>query len=103
MPAPPDPDRPARRRLPRHTKIFFGLVFGLLFGLFVHEVAGDAPWVDWVVDNVAYPIGQIFLRLIFMIVVPLVLSSPTSSAMRRRRSRTRSSRAESRSPSGSAS
>src|SRR5688572_28168101 len=75
MPVPPDPPSPARRRLPRHTKIFFGLLFGLLFGLFVHEVAGDAPWVDWVVDNVANPIGQLFLRLIFMIVVPLVFSS----------------------------
>src|SRR5688572_21596561 len=63
------------RRLPRHTKILFGLVFGLVVGLLVHETAGDAPWVEWVVTNVAYPIGQIFLRLIFMIVVPLVFSS----------------------------
>jgi len=68
------PDR-SRRRLPRHTKILFGLIFGLVAGLLVHEAAGDAPWVDWVVDNVAYPVGQIFLRLIFMIVVPLVFSS----------------------------
>jgi DAACS family dicarboxylate/amino acid:cation (Na+ or H+) symporter len=67
--------RSGRRRLARHTKIFFGLVFGLVVGLLVHETAGDAPWVGWVVDNVAYPIGQIFLRLIFMIVVPLVFSS----------------------------
>jgi DAACS family dicarboxylate/amino acid:cation (Na+ or H+) symporter len=75
MPDATSKSRPARRRLPRHTRIFFGLLFGLLMGLFVHEVAGDAPWVDWVVDNVAYPVGQIFLRLIFMIVVPLVFSS----------------------------
>nr|MDQ5872962.1 cation:dicarboxylase symporter family transporter [Acidobacteriota bacterium] len=75
MPDPTRAPRSPRRRLPRHTKIFFGLLFGLLVGLFVHEVAGDAPWVDWVVDNVAYPVGQIFLRLIFMIVVPLVFSS----------------------------
>jgi DAACS family dicarboxylate/amino acid:cation (Na+ or H+) symporter len=38
-------------------------------------MAGDAPWVLWTVANVAYPLGQIFLRLIFMIVVPLVFSS----------------------------
>ncbi|MGH9391587.1 MAG: dicarboxylate/amino acid:cation symporter, partial [Vicinamibacteria bacterium] len=67
--------RSDRRRLPRHTKILFGLIFGLVAGLLVHEAAGDAPWVDRVVDNVAYPVGQIFLRLIFMIVVPLVFSS----------------------------
>ena len=65
----------ARRPLPRHTKIFFGLIFGLVLGLLVHEMAGDAPWVLWTVSNVAYPLGQVFLRLIFMIVVPLVFSS----------------------------
>jgi DAACS family dicarboxylate/amino acid:cation (Na+ or H+) symporter len=70
-------DTPARRRkgLPRHTKILFGLLFGLVAGLLVHATAGEAPWVEWAVRNVAYPIGQIFLRLIFMIVVPLVFSS----------------------------
>src|SRR6266540_4374334 len=72
---PPSPSRRERRRLPRHTKIFFGLILGLVGGLFVHEVAGEAPWVNWVVDNVAYPVGQLFLRLIFMVVVPLVFSS----------------------------
>lgn len=71
-----DPDAsPGRRRLPRHTKIFFGLIFGLIAGLVLHETAGEAPWVLWTVANVAYPLGQIFLRLIFMIVVPLVFSS----------------------------
>src|SRR4029453_10617145 len=63
------------RRYPLHTKIFFGLIFGLVVGLLVHEIAGDAPWVLWTVKNIAYPLGQIFLRLIFMIVVPLVFSS----------------------------
>ncbi|HEV8611196.1 MAG TPA: dicarboxylate/amino acid:cation symporter [Thermoanaerobaculia bacterium] len=67
--------RSGRRPLPRHTKIFFGLIFGLVLGLLVHEIAGDAPWVLWSVTNVAYPLGQVFLRLIFMIVVPLVFSS----------------------------
>src|SRR5512141_176164 len=67
--------RAGRRPLPRHTKIFFGLILGLVLGLLVHEMAGDAPWVLWTVANVAYPLGQIFLRLIFMIVVPLVFSS----------------------------
>jgi DAACS family dicarboxylate/amino acid:cation (Na+ or H+) symporter len=69
------PPRAGRPPLPRHTKILFGLIFGLVAGLLVHEMAGDAPWVLWTVANVAYPVGQIFLRLIFMIVVPLVFSS----------------------------
>src|SRR5262249_9134094 len=65
----PKPTRPGRKGLPRHTKILFGLIFGLASGLVVYETAGAAPWVEWLVRNVAYPIGQIFLRLIFMIVV----------------------------------
>ena len=68
------PRRP-RRRLPRHTRILFGLLFGIVVGLTAHAVGADAPWVDWSVRNVAYPLGQLFLRLIFMIVVPLVFSS----------------------------
>lgn len=70
-----NPKRRRYRELPRHTRILFGLVFGIVLGLLVHGVAPGAPWVEWTVANVAYPIGQIFLRLIFMIVVPLVFSS----------------------------
>src|SRR6266508_2863391 len=47
---PPSPSRRERRRLPRHTKIFFGLILGLVGGLFVHEVAGEAAWVNGVVE-----------------------------------------------------
>jgi len=64
-----------RRGLPRHTKILFGLVFGIVLGLTVYAIAPGAAWVESLVRNVAYPLGQIFLRLIFMIVVPLVFSS----------------------------
>jgi DAACS family dicarboxylate/amino acid:cation (Na+ or H+) symporter len=63
------------RGLPRHTRILFGLLFGLVAGLTAHAVGADASWVDWSVRNVANPLGQLFLRLIFMIVVPLVFSS----------------------------
>lgn len=71
----PVPPRSHARRMPRHTKILLGLVVGLAGGLLVHAFAGGQPWVEAVVRNVAYPVGQIFLRLIFMIVVPLVFSS----------------------------
>jgi DAACS family dicarboxylate/amino acid:cation (Na+ or H+) symporter len=75
----PDHDRtptpPSRKKLPRHTQILIGLVVGLVSGLILYETVGPAPWVEWLVRNVAYPIGQLFLRLIFMIVVPLVFSS----------------------------
>jgi len=67
--------RTARKGLPRHSKILFGLLLGIVLGLLANSIGGGAPWVDWSVKNVAYPLGQLFLRLIFMIVVPLVFSS----------------------------
>src|ERR671920_2069206 len=33
------------------------------------------PNVEWVIENITGPIGQLFLRLLLMIVVPLVFSS----------------------------
>ncbi|HXI64466.1 MAG TPA: dicarboxylate/amino acid:cation symporter [Gemmatimonadales bacterium] len=58
-----------------HTKIFIGLLAGGLSGLAVNVWAGGAPWVGWVNTNVAGPVGQIFLRILFMTVVPLVFTS----------------------------
>jgi len=38
-------------------------------------LGADNPELKWTVDNVATPIGKIFLNLIFMIVVPLLFSA----------------------------
>jgi DAACS family dicarboxylate/amino acid:cation (Na+ or H+) symporter len=58
-----------------HTKIFIGLLAGGLSGLAVNVWAGGAAWVGWVNTNVAGPMGQVFLRILFMTVVPLVFTS----------------------------
>ena len=58
-----------------HTKIFIGLLAGGLSGLAVNVWAGGAAWVGWVNTNVAGPVGQVFLRILFMTVVPLVFTS----------------------------
>ena len=55
--------------------MLIGLVAGLTAGLLAHFLAPGAAWVDWVATNVANPIGQIFLRLLFMLVIPLILSA----------------------------
>lgn len=55
-----------KKSLPLHTQIFIGLFIGLLAGLAVNFFAPQSETVKWVASNVAYPIGQIFLRLIFM-------------------------------------
>lgn len=68
-------------RLPLHWQMAVGLVVGALSGLAARVVcppgadgAAD-PRLAWVVHHVAEPLGQVFLRLIFMIVLPLVFSA----------------------------
>ena len=59
-----------------HTRILIGLVVGAGAGLLVNAlVGGDNSRVAWIISNITEPIGQLFLRLLLMIVVPLVFSS----------------------------
>jgi DAACS family dicarboxylate/amino acid:cation (Na+ or H+) symporter len=68
------PDRPKGMAL--HTRILIGLLVGVVAGVTVNAlVGGDNPRVTWVVTNITEPVGQLFLRLLLMIVVPLVFSS----------------------------
>lgn len=68
-------------RFPLHWQIAVGLVVGASAGLaakvlYPPGADGSAdPRLAWAVRNVAEPLGQIFLRLIFMIVLPLVFSA----------------------------
>src|SRR6266545_4740519 len=68
------PDKP--KGLALHNRILIGLAVGVIAGVSVnYAFGGDHPRVAWVIDNVTQPIGQLFLRLLLMIVVPLVFSS----------------------------
>ncbi|HEX8476592.1 MAG TPA: dicarboxylate/amino acid:cation symporter [Pyrinomonadaceae bacterium] len=68
------PDRP--KGMPLHTRILIGLVFGVVAGVAVNQLlGGEDPRVVWFISNITEPIGQLFLRLLLMIVVPLVFSS----------------------------
>ena len=60
---------------PLHLKIFAGLLVGAVAGGVANRLWRGAPALDWVVDHVAQPVGQVFLRLLFMVVVPLVFTS----------------------------
>jgi len=64
-----------KKKLPLHTKILFGLLFGLTSGLIVNALYPANQNVQWFVSNIAYPAGQIFLRMIFMIVIPLIFTA----------------------------
>lgn len=68
------PDKPKGMAL--HTKILIGLLVGVLGGLGVNwTLGGSNPNVVWFVENFTRPIGQLFLNLLLMIVVPLVFAS----------------------------
>ncbi|QNN65944.1 dicarboxylate/amino acid:cation symporter [Sphingomonas rhizophila] len=56
-------------------KMLIGFVVGLVLGLIAFSTQRDAAWVEFVTTYVTQPIGQIFLRLLFMLVIPLLFSA----------------------------
>ncbi len=65
-----------RRRMPLHWKMAIGFGLGLLLGLVAHYGAGaDAAWVQMLTRYVTQPAGTLFLKLIFMLVLPLLFSA----------------------------
>jgi DAACS family dicarboxylate/amino acid:cation (Na+ or H+) symporter len=52
-----------------------GFLIGLVSGLVVYTAAQGAPWVEFVTTYITQPIGQVFLRLLFMLVIPLLFSA----------------------------
>ena len=93
----------APRGLPLHTKILIGLIVGVVLGLIAHSIGScekglerdldsngkiegyeyyvsdtnSNEVVGWLDDLIYWvePIGKIFLRLMFMVVVPMVFSA----------------------------
>ncbi|HEY0012441.1 MAG TPA: dicarboxylate/amino acid:cation symporter [Allosphingosinicella sp.] len=64
-----------KRGMSLQMKMLIGFVVGLSAGLIVNMTQSDAPWVDTVTTYVTGPIGEIFLRLLFMLVIPLLFSA----------------------------
>jgi DAACS family dicarboxylate/amino acid:cation (Na+ or H+) symporter len=63
------------RRVSLQMKMLIGFIVGLALGLFAHMTSPGAPWVEAITTYVTGPIGQIFLRLLFMLVIPLLFSA----------------------------
>ncbi len=62
--------------IPLHVKILAGLVLGGVAGLVARAaLGGDSPALKGFIDDVAKPAGDVFLALLFMIVVPLIFSA----------------------------
>src|SRR5690606_39393588 len=86
-----------RNKMPLHWKMAIGFIAGLLLGVLVYSsglaewgiyaadnplcssIAGApwqcTPWVSLFIEYVTDPVGQLFLRLIFMLVIPLLFSA----------------------------
>jgi Na+/H+-dicarboxylate symporter len=56
-------------------RILIGFILGLVGGIAVYTFAPGASWVDTVVTYITNPVGQVFLRLLFMLVIPLLVSA----------------------------
>ena len=63
----------------RNAHIFFGIILGICFGVFLHRympsLMVSQPAVAGIVMNTLDLIGQIFIRLIQMVVIPLIFSA----------------------------
>jgi DAACS family dicarboxylate/amino acid:cation (Na+ or H+) symporter len=68
-------DQPKKSGLDLQWQMLIGFLIGLVAGLIVYSTQRDAPWVEAVTTYVTEPIGQIFLRLLFMLVIPLLFSA----------------------------
>lgn len=71
-----EPIAPTGKGMKLHTKILLGLVVGAVVGIAANQIlGGDHAAVAFANKYIAGPVGQIFLRLLFMIVIPLVFAS----------------------------
>jgi Na+/H+-dicarboxylate symporter len=66
---------PAARGISLQWKMLIGFLAGLVLGLIAYSTQRDAAWVEIVTTYITQPIGQIFLRLLFMLVIPLLFSA----------------------------
>ena len=64
-----------KRKLPLHTKMLIGFLAGAIAGLVAHRFFAGEPALAWSITWVAQPIGRLFLRLLFMLIVPLVFAA----------------------------
>lgn len=64
------------KKLSQSKKIFIGLILGLIVGIILHSFVPDSHFKnDILVEGIFYTLGQLFIRLMQMLVVPLVFFS----------------------------
>ncbi|HVL29228.1 MAG TPA: cation:dicarboxylase symporter family transporter, partial [Sphingomicrobium sp.] len=65
----------AKKGLSLQWQMLAGFLVGLIAGLVAYSTQRDAAWVEFLTTYVTQPIGQVFLRLLFMLVIPLLFSA----------------------------
>jgi DAACS family dicarboxylate/amino acid:cation (Na+ or H+) symporter len=55
--------------------LFISVIVSLALGLLANVSADRIPWLIWAAEHVAQPVGQVFLRLLYMLVIPLVFAA----------------------------
>ncbi len=69
-------EAPKKKKLGTTSWILISLVAGIVVGIGASFVVTDGDWIDlYVIEGVFYVLGQAFIRLMQMIVVPLVFCS----------------------------
>jgi len=70
------PDAAQKGGMPLHIKVLLGFALGAVIGLVVHAQGLEHTlFVEHLIAWVTKPFGQIFLNLLFMLVVPLMFSA----------------------------
>jgi DAACS family dicarboxylate/amino acid:cation (Na+ or H+) symporter len=59
----------------QHAKMLAGIAAGAGAGILANAAGTEAEGLEWLVTHVTLPVGQIFLRLLFMLVIPLLFSA----------------------------
>src|SRR5260221_14636118 len=62
-------------KLGQSYRMLAGLALGVLLGVAAHIAWGDAAALQQFVKLVTEPAGKIFLRLLFVLVLPLIVSA----------------------------
>ena len=58
--------------------IFVGLILGCIIGLVFNLLKADSQYaslIQFITDNIFFPVGNLFLQSLFMIIVPMIFSS----------------------------
>ncbi len=64
-----------KKPMPLATRIFLGMLLGAVSGVIANVAWGGQRWLEWLISRVTDPAGQMWLRSLIMIVLPLVFAS----------------------------